>query len=161
MIRLVTAATAAATAAAAAGGGQRDIGVHRESHVGHIDGDAPDLRHQIGGHAESETVDFLGAILCVRLIQSQGKTRAASAAGGKKHADGLAFLVREVGFQLFTSIFRQIDHSFSSLGRIRGASCPSGAGPDALEASGPPRRSRQLVGAEVGNFRYDKNRQEA
>ena len=45
-----------------------------------------------------------------------------------KHADGLAFLVREVGFQLFTSVFRQSDHSYSSLGRIRGTSCPSGNG---------------------------------
>ena len=131
-VSLAACATAAATAAAAAGGGQRDIGVHRESHVGHIDGDAPNLRHQIGGHAESETVDFLGAVLCVRLIQSQGERRAASAAGGKKHADGLAFLVREVGFQLFTSVFRQSDHSYSSLGRICGASCPSGTGTDAL-----------------------------
>ena len=127
-IRLVTAAAAAATAAAAAGRGQRHLGIHGESHVGHINRDALDLRHQFGGHAEGETVNFLGAVLCVRLIQSQGETRAASAAGGKKHADGLAFLVREVGFQLFTSVFRQSDHSYSSLGRIRGTSCPSGNG---------------------------------
>ena len=131
-IRLVTAAAAAATAAAAAGRGQRHLGMHGESHVGHINLDALDLRHQVGGHAEGETVNFLGAVLCVRLIQSQGETRAASAAGGKKHADGLAFLVREVGFQLFTSVFRQSDHSYSSLGRICGASCPSGTGTDAL-----------------------------
>ena len=116
------------TAAAAAGRGQRHLGIHGESHVGHINRDALDLRHQFGGHAEGETVNFLGAVLCVRLIQSQGETRAASAAGGKKHADGLAFLVREVGFQLFTSVFRQSDHSYSSLGRIRGTSCPSGNG---------------------------------
>ena len=47
-IRLVTAAAAAATAAAAAGRGQRHLGIHGESHVGHINLDALDLRHQVG-----------------------------------------------------------------------------------------------------------------
>ena len=104
-IPLVTAAAAAATAAAAAGSGQRHLGIHGESHVGLINLDALELRHQVGGHAEGETVNFLGAVLCVRRIQSQCETRASSAAGGKIHADGLSFLVREVGFQRFTSVF--------------------------------------------------------
>ena len=110
-IRLVTAAAAAATAAAAAGRGQRHLGIHGESHVGHINLDALDLRHQVGGHAEGETVNFLGAVLCVRLIQSQGETRAASAAGGQIDADAGLGLIREESLELGTSRVGKMDHS--------------------------------------------------
>ncbi len=83
------AATAAARAAAAAVGyGQRDKRSDRKSHVGQIDGGTACGGQQFFVNTEYQSVHVKRCITISRLVQSQSKTRTASAAGRLINADG-------------------------------------------------------------------------
>lgn len=113
LFRLVGAAAAGGTTAAATAPariGERNLGLDGKAHIGQIDGHAAHRFQQIGGDAELEAVLFENFVFGGRLIQSQGETRAASAAGGEIHADGRLFLVGKIGFQLVGSRFANRDH---------------------------------------------------
>ena len=63
--------------------------------------------------AEREAVLFEPGVLVTGFVQSQDEPGAGAAAGSEIHTDGLAFLVRKIGFQLLAGILGQNDHSFS------------------------------------------------
>ena len=111
---LMTAAAAAATAAGtAARRRQGHFGSHGEAQIAQVYADALHLLQQFLVDAEREAVLFEPGVLVSGFVQSQDEPGAGAAAGSKIHTDGLAFLVRKIGFQLFADIFRQSDHSFS------------------------------------------------
>ena len=106
---MTAAGAAAGTAAAAA---QRKFGLDDEAHVAHIDLDAANTFHEGLFNAESETADFVGLVIIVRLIQSQGETRAASAAGSEIDTDAGLGLVSEERFKLNAGIVGKVDHGY-------------------------------------------------
>ena len=106
---LATAAGAAAGTAAAPAL-KRKFRFDDEAHVAYVDFDAADAFQQRFFQTERESVDFEGLIIVVRLVQSQSKTRTASAAGGQVDADAGPGLVGEEGLKLLTGSVGKIDH---------------------------------------------------
>ena len=105
---MTAAGAAAGTAAAAA---ERQFRLDEEAHIAHVDLNAADALKKRAFEAESETVDVKGLIVFSRLIQSQCKTRTASAAGGQIDADARLGLIGEESLKLGTSRVRKMDHS--------------------------------------------------
>ena len=88
--------------------------MHHKSHVGHIYGDAtyPGKKFPVDAKRKSTLIE-----LCIGIgwpVQGQGKTRTASAAGGKINTDISAFLIRKICFKLFTGAFTQLKHEKAS-----------------------------------------------
>ena len=109
---LMTAAAAAATAAGtAARRRQGHFGGNGEAQIAQVYADALHLLQQFLVDAERKAVLFEPGVLVPGFVQSQDEPGAGAAAGSKIHTDGLAFLVRKIGFQLLAGIFRQSDHS--------------------------------------------------
>ncbi len=131
MQTVLPAATApgGATAAGASPGGlQRNGRVYGKPHICKIDFYGSDFVQQVFFNAERESTVFEHGIILIRLVQSQRQPRAASAAGGKIHADGAPLLVRKVSFQLLAGVFSHLDHIASTdmsfqLGKVRRRVC--------------------------------------
>ena len=104
------AAAAASAGSAAASALKRDFGIDDEAHVAYVDSYAADAFQQRGFQTEGETVDFKGLVVVGRLIQSQGETGAASAAGGQVNADAGLGLVGEERLKFLTGTIGKIDH---------------------------------------------------
>lgn len=107
---VATSAGAAATARGAASLRQRFYGFYRKAHVGQIDINAFHFFHQFFTDTEREVVDFYDFIVIGRLVQSQRKTRAASATGRKINTNARLGLIRKERFQFFAGVFRKINH---------------------------------------------------
>ena len=105
----VTAAGAAAGTAAAPAL-KRNFRIDDEAHVAYVDFYAADSFQQRAFQTERESVDFKGLVVFIRLIQSQGETGAASAAGGQINADAGLGLVGEESLKLLTGSIGKIDH---------------------------------------------------
>ena len=109
------AAAAAGTASAVAPGCAQGVHwFHRESHVRQIDFDAAYLGEQRFLNAERKSALLFHAVPISRLIQSQRKTRTASAVDGID-PDGLLLLVRKERFKLLAGGFRQFEHCSSEM----------------------------------------------
>ena len=106
--------TAAGTAAAAAAAPalKRKFGLDDEAHVAYVDFYAADALKQRIFQTEGETVDFKGLVIISRLVQSQGETRAASAAGGQIDTDAGFGLVGEESLQLLPCCIGKINHGY-------------------------------------------------
>ena len=104
---MTAAGAAAGTAAAAA---ERQFRFDEEAHIAHIDFDAADAFKKRLFEAESETVNFKGLVVFIRLIQSQCETRTASTARSKIDADAGLGLIGEESLKLGTSRIRKVDH---------------------------------------------------
>ena len=102
--------TAAATAPSRTGKG--NLRFNGKTHVRQVDGHAAHSFEKIAGDAKGKSVLFKDLVFGSRLIQSQGKARAASAASGEIYADRGLFLVGEIGFQFVGSRFTDVDHDF-------------------------------------------------
>ena len=107
---MASAAASAGTAAAPAL--KRDFRVDDEAHIAHVDFYAADAFQQRRFQTEGETVDFKGLVVVGRLIQSQGETGAASAAGGQIDADAGFGLVGEKGLKFLPGSIGKMNHVY-------------------------------------------------
>ena len=108
------ASSAARTAAGrSATGSQRNVGFDGKPHVGQVNIHPTHGLQQFLVDAEGEPVHIKLFVVFGRLIQSQCKTRTASAAAGKIDADGFTRLALKVAFQLLAGAFTQFDHKSS------------------------------------------------
>ena len=105
----MTAAGAAATAAAASAL-KRKFRLDDEAHIAHVDFYAADAFQQRVFNTEGKPVDVEGLVVISRLIQSQGETGAASAAGGKIDTDAGLGLVGEESLKFLAGSIGKIDH---------------------------------------------------
>ena len=105
-------ASAGAAAGAAVATTQRNFGLKHKAHIADVDLHAANTFQQGLFDAESEPVNFKGLIVFSRLIQSQCKTRTASAAGGKIDTDAGLGLVGEESLKLLTSSVGKMNHRF-------------------------------------------------
>ena len=110
--RLSVAAAGTAAGAAAAPALKREFGLDDETHVAYVDSYAADAFQQRFFQTERETVDFKGLVIVVRLVQSQGETGAASAAGGQIDADAGLGLVGEESVKLLPGSIGKINHGY-------------------------------------------------
>lgn len=108
--RLSVTAAGAAAGSAAAPALKRNFRFDDEAHVAYVDFYAADAFKQRFFQAEREPVDFKGLVIVGRLIQSQGETGAASAAGGQVNADAGLGLVGEERLKFLTGTIGKIDH---------------------------------------------------
>ena len=109
---------AGAAARTAATTAERQFRLDHEAHIAHVDLDAADALQKRAFEAESETVDVKGLVVFSRLIQSQCKTRAASATGGKIDTDAGLGLIGEESLKFSTSRIGKIDHLILQLGFV-------------------------------------------
>ena len=103
-------AAGAAAAAAAASALKRNFRLDDEAHVAHVDFYAADAFQQRIFKTEGKTVDVKGLVIISRLVQSQGKTGTASAAGGKIDTDAGLGLVGEERLKFLAGSIGKIDH---------------------------------------------------
>ena len=103
-------AAGAAAGTAAAPALKRNFRFDDEAHIAYVDFDAADAFEQRVFQTERESVDFKGLIVVGRLIQSQGETGAASAAGGQIDTDAGLGLVGKESLKLLTGSIGKIDH---------------------------------------------------
>ncbi len=113
-LNAATAARAGTAATAAPRGVKRVRRFHRKAHVGKIDCNAAGRGCKFLFHAERQPVHIKTRVGIGRLIQSQRKARAASAAGSEINADGGFCLARagEIGFKLPPGVIGQRNHVF-------------------------------------------------
>ena len=105
---MTAAGTAAGSAAAPALKG--NFRFNDEAHIAYIDFDAADSFKQRGFQAERKSVDFKGLVIISRLVQSQSKTGAASAAGSQIDSDAGLGLVGKESLKLLSGGFGKMDH---------------------------------------------------
>ena len=129
-LNAATAARAGTAATAAPRGVKRFHRFHRKAHVGKIDCNAAGRGCKFLFHAERQPVHIKTRVGIGRLIQSQRKARAASAAGSEINADGGFCLARagEIGFKLPPGVIGQRNHVFLQ-GAVSLQHCP-GIGAD-------------------------------
>lgn len=123
--------TARSPAGGSATGGQRNVGFDGEPHVGQVNGHPAYGLQQFLVDAEREPVHIERFVVFGRLIQSQCKTRTASAAASKIDADGLTRLALKVAFQLLTGVFTQFNHKSST--KTKGSCTSKATRPQALK----------------------------
>ena len=108
--RVSVTAAGAAAGSAAAPALKRNFRFDDEAHVAYVDFYAAYAFQQRVFKTERESVDFKGLVIVIRLIQSQGETGTASAAGGQIDADAGLGLVGEERLELLTGSIGKIDH---------------------------------------------------
>lgn len=102
--------TAGASAGATASAAEGQLRFDDEAHIAYIDSDTADTFQKGRFEAEREPVDIKRLVVFSRLIQSQCKTRTASATGGEVDTDAGLGPVSEEGLELGTSRFGKMDH---------------------------------------------------
>ena len=103
------ASATAAAAAPAAGVGKGHVRSYHKSHIVQIHCHPLHLFQQPGIHAEGIASLFLGLVLFVRLIQSQGQTGTAST-GRHIYPDGLLLFAGKKSIKLLAGTFCQCYH---------------------------------------------------
>ena len=109
-LRLGRAAASLRTAAAAGTGAEVNAAVEFEAIHGKIYFDGLDFFQKIFVNNVFETIDIIDLIGVFRLIQSHGKSRAASPAFVEKDPNRRNFLAFEIFFNLFGCCRSYLDH---------------------------------------------------